>query len=116
MTTQQNTLELLTCTYSSFNQPAEATEEHADNSGDIPTQGHSFRTREAVILPNAQNKIQKAKQNEEIVEYVTNERIRQASERELNEMEIPYLSDKELKVIVIKIFTTVERRVDELRT
>lgn len=54
--------------------------------------------------------------NEEIVEYVTKERIRQASERELNEMEIPNLSDKEFKVIVIMIFTTVERRVGELRT
>ena len=38
------------------------------------------------------------------------------SEKELNEIKISSLHVKEFKVIVIKMLTTLERRVDKLRT
>jgi hypothetical protein len=51
----------------------------------------------------------RVKQNEEIREYMPNKRMSRSLEIDLSEVEICDLSDREFKIMAIKVFTEVRR-------
>lgn len=67
------------------------------------------RLREVAVLANTQKtENQRKMEKQEYVEFQTKEKGK-SPETDLKEMEISYLSDRELKITITKMFTKIRR-------
>ena len=74
------------------------------------------RLREIGIFPNTYRQTQRDRQNEKMEEYVPNQRTWQIPrKKDLNEMEISNLRNKEFKIMIITMLTDLRRRMEEHR-
>lgn len=73
----------------------------------FPIQVQSFR-EEVVVSPNSYKETQKSKKMRRQKYMIQTKKQDKTSEKELNKMELHNLSDKQLKVMVIRILTTLE--------
>ena len=73
------------------------------------------RLGEVAVSSNTKKQTQRVKQNEETEKYVPNKKDKTSGEKKknLNETKISNFPDKEFKVMVIKMLTSLGRRMDE---
>ena len=71
------------------------------------------RPGDIAYLPNTQKQTQRVRQNEETKEYVPKKELVKTLEKEVNETEISNLSNKEFKIMVIRILTELSSRMEE---
>ena len=72
------------------------------------------RLREVAILPDTYRQTQRGRENEQTKKYISNQRKGESLEKDLTEMEISNLPDKEFKVTVIMmLFIDLGRRMEE---
>ena len=71
-----------------------------------------LRQRDTADLPNTEKRTQKIRQNEETKEYAKKQLV-QNSEKEINQKEISNTSNKEFKIVVIKILPECRHRMED---
>lgn len=95
------------CTHYNSSQPVKASRHMQSKQENFPIQVHSFR-EEVVVSPNSYKETQKSKKMRRQKYMIQTKKQDKTSEKELNKMELHNLSDKQLKVMVIRILTTLE--------
>ena len=70
--------------------------------------------QEMQLSPNTQKETQRVRQNEEKEKYVQMKEQNKITARDLSEIGISNMPDKEFKVIIIKILIGFEKRVEDI--
>ena len=84
--------------------------------GTSPSQHHSFKTEGDSHFTYTYRQTQRDRQNEETEDCVPDQRMWQTSrKKDLNEMEISKLPDKEFKIMILKMLIDLGRRMEEHR-
>ena len=84
--------------------------------GTSPSQHHSFKTEGDSHFTYTYRQTQRDRQNEETEDCVPDQRMWQTSrKKDLNEMELSKLPDKEFKIMILKMLTDLGRRMEEHR-
>ena len=71
-----------------------------------------LRQRDMADLPNTEKQTQKVRQNEETKEYAKKQLV-QTSEKEVNQTEVSNTSNKEFKIVVLKILPECRLRMED---
>ena len=84
--------------------------------GTSPSRHHSFKTEGDSHFTYTYRQTQRDRQNEETEDCVPDQRMWQTStKKDLNEMELSKLPDKEFKIMILKMLTDLGRRMEEHR-